>query len=520
MIRFHFAGFLAFASLLVACLLGVTSTQAATVHVAQGDVSGQSQGVVTAYLGLPYAAPPTGALRWQPPKPPANWTSTRDATHFAVNCQQNLTGGLGPWTSEYEPHGAVNEDCLYLNVWAPAKTDKPLPVMVWIHGGAFTGGSGSVAIYNGAALAAEGVIVVTINYRVGIYGFLAHPELGEGSGTYGLLDQIAALQWVHNNIAAFGGDPSHVTVAGQSAGAASVHDLLASPRAKGLFQQAIAESGSGLNPPPGDMATAQALGVAVMAAAGAQSLDDLRKLTPAELDATAAKAKAGGQHVSFAPSIDGVVLPDADAVSREDASDVPILTGMTANEDSFASYYFPDTLTVETYTDAVHKAYGDQADTVLKLYPAGDTSHASRDALARDSELASMTVWAQKRLSRSHTSVFAYLWTHPEPGPTAAKYGAFHSSEIPYVFRTLDAANRPFTADDHTLSQMISRYWLNFIKTGDPNGDGLPHWPAVDSANPQINMIDVTTQAQPVLPAEKLDLFKRHLANGGKAGRP
>ena len=513
MTRFPFAG------LLTACFFA-TSAHAATVHVTQGDISGQTQGPVTAYLGLPYAAPPVGANRWQPPQAPAKWTGVHDATQFAANCQQNLTGGLGPWTLEYEPHGAVSEDCLYLNVWAPTQADKPLPVMVWIHGGAFTGGSGSVAIYNGAGLATQGVIVVTLNYRVGIYGFLAHPDLGEGSGTYGLLDQIAALQWVHDNIAAFGGDPTRVTVAGQSAGAASVHDLMASPRAKGLFQQAIAESGSGLNPPPGDLATAQQLGVAVLTAAGARSLDDLRKLTPAELDAAAAKVKANGQRVSFAPSIDGVVLPDADAVSREDASDVPILTGMTGNEDSFASYFFPDTLTPETYITAVEKAYGDQAGVILKLYPAGDTTHASRDALARDSELASMTAWAAKRLSWSRKPIFAYLWTHPEPGPTAAKYGAFHSSEVPYVFRTLNAANRPFTAEDHALSQTISDYWLNFIKTGNPNSDGLPQWPVFDPGQSQINVIDVTTQARPVLPAETLEIFKRHLANGGKTGRP
>ena len=507
---------LSFKSLLTAALLIATPVGAQTVHTAQGDVTSTPAGPVTAWLGLPYAAPPVGANRWRAPQPASAWTGVRAADHFAANCQQNLSGGLGPWTSEYEPHGAVSEDCLYLNIWAPPVHSKPLPVMVWIHGGAFTAGSGSVSIYNGSALAQDGIIVVTINYRVGVYGFLASPDLTREAGTsgnYGLLDQIAALQWVHDNIAAFGGDPAHVTIAGQSAGAASIHDLMISPLAKGLFQQAIAESGSGLNPGPGDFATAEYHGTALATAAGVTGLDALRQLTPEALAAAAAKSKADGVSQSFAPVIDGRVLPSASEIA-----DVPVLTGMTANEDSYMSFFAPGIITPEAYTAEVNNRFGALAADILRLYPAATTA-ASRDALQRDGELAGMDGWATTYGLHAHAPVFAYLWTHAEPGPEAARYGAFHSSEISYVFRTFAASDRPYSDADHALSDTISHYWVNFVKTGDPNATGLPSWPAYTPAQPVIEEIGDRPGARPILPPATLDLLRRHLAAGGVVGR-
>jgi para-nitrobenzyl esterase len=367
-------------SLITALVFALAAPAAAQpVHIAQGDVVGTPDKTATAYLGLPFAAPPTGSLRWAPPAPALTWTGVRKAYHFGADCQQTLTPeGLGPWTPEYLPAGPVSEDCLYLNVWTPKAASQPkLPVLVWIHGGAFTGGSGAVPIYNGAALASDGIIVVTLNYRLGVYGFLSHNDLeaeNGASGNYGLQDQTAALKWVQDNIAAFGGDPRRVTVAGQSAGAASVHALLASPKARGLFTQAIAQSGSGSGRTYPDRAAADRVGQALVAAAGAGTIDDLRRLTPDELDVIVRKSGLG-----FGPIIDGDVL-----IGTAPVNDVPILTGMTANETSSQSFFRPDTLTPAAYRALITETYGPLADQVLRLYPAGKTdAHFSRQLGAR-----------------------------------------------------------------------------------------------------------------------------------------
>lgn len=240
-----------------------TLAQMTGTAVQQGRVAGTKHGEVAAFLGVPFAAPPTGERRWKPPAPASSWNGVRKADALPASCQQGVTpNGFGPWTHEYVVTSAVSEDCLYLNVWTPAKTSgEKLPVLVWIHGGGFSGGSASVPIYDGSKLAAKGVVVIAINYRLGLYGFLAHPALtaespAHASGNYGLLDQVAALQWIKANVAAFGGDPDRVTIAGQSAGAMSVHHLIASPLAKGLFAQAIAQSGSGTGVTAGDRAGA------------------------------------------------------------------------------------------------------------------------------------------------------------------------------------------------------------------------------------------------------------------------
>lgn len=507
-----------FKALVAALLIGSALAGAAsaeTVRVRQGEVSGVADHGARAWLGLPFAAPPIGDLRWRSPAPVMPWTGVRPADHFGNDCRQGLTPeGLGPWTTEYMTAGPVSEDCLYLNVWAPADSGTKRPVLVWIHGGAFTSGSGAVPIYNGAALAKKGIIVVTLNYRLGVYGFLAHSDLSaevtpHSSGNYGLLDQIAALQWVRDNIAAFGGDPDQVTVAGQSAGAASVHALLASPLARGLFHQAIAQSGSGMGGGFPALAAAERENSALLPAAGVASVADLRGLSADRLDA--AVAEAG---LRFIPLVDGVVVSDT-----ANLNDVPVLTGMTANETSSNGFFHSDDLTPDSFRAFVTSTYGPEAGAILTLYPPGEdvaTAKTSRDALARDRGLMAMDAWAENRLQTSHKPIYAYLWTHVEPGPESTRYKAFHSSDIPYVFGTLDASDRPFTAADRALSERAMGYWVNWVSTGNPNGTGATIWPAFTAADPMIAVISSeATQAAPILPAARLKVFKAFVTQGG-----
>lgn len=493
-------------------------------HVAQGDLAGHQEGSVSAYLGIPFAAPPVGNDRWKPPLPPQPWTGLRPAEHFAASCQQAVTPkGFGPWTAEYVVQGAVSEDCLYLNVWTPAHGAwEHLPVLFWIYGGGFTSGSGSVAIYDGAALAAKGIIVVSVNYRVGVYGFLAHPELSaespvNASGNYGLMDQVAGLKWVQQNIAAFGGDPARVTIAGQSAGAASVHHLIASPLADGLFSQAIAESGSGMGLAMPDRSAAEAVGTALSNAGGTHlSLAQLRALSPAELNRRL-MAAAPGRGLQFGPDIDGLFLtPDS---AGRDANDTPILTGMTAEEMAGLSPAYGKT-TVASFKAQVSQAYGGSGPQLDALYAPKSDAAAwdATKALGRDRGLASLYFWAVGRLKSTRYPIYGYLWTHAEPGPESARYGAFHSSEIPYVFGTLDAAQRPFTALDRRLAVEMSGYWVNFVKTGNPNGTGLVAWPALKRPGMRILEIGRRTTARPVLPPATLKVFEHYVAGGGKLG--
>ena len=481
---------------LLTCLaiaLSASSLSAQTVKVAQGQIEGKAEGKVTAYLGIPFAAPPVGDLRWQPPTAPAAWSGIRAADHFSASCEQSVNPqGFGPWTSEYVVSGAVSEDCLYLNVWTPtAHPKKPMAVLVFIHGGAFNSGSGSVPIYDGAKLAEQGIVVVNLNYRVGVYGFMAHPDLTkesphQASGNYGLMDQIAALRWIQANIRALGGDPDRVTISGQSAGAASVVDLIASPEAKGLFHGAIAESGAALGIDTPARSDAETIGLKVQALSGATSLADMRKLSTADLDAAAAKA---GDGLAFKPVVDGWILPDA-ATATANTNDVAILTGITADEGAGLPM-MPDA----TLSDA---------DKTFKRLE------------GRGRALAALYLWAEPRLAGA-TPVYVYVWSHPEPGANSAYYGAFHSSELPYVFQTLDTGDRPFTAEDRRLATTISGYWVNFVKTGNPNGKGMVAWPKL-TAGRQILDIGDKTRVEPMLDEATLKHYRDIVAGGGKIG--
>jgi para-nitrobenzyl esterase len=488
-----------------------------TATVAQGALAGTRRNGVTTYLGIPYAAPPVGELRWQPPAAPTAWHGTRAANAFASECQQiPPDGAFRAWTAEYLIAGPVSEDCLYLNVWTPAhKQSARLPVLVWIYGGGFQQGGTTVPVYNGAPLASKGVIVVSINYRLNLFGFMAHPGLSAenpagASGNYGLLDQVAGLRWVQQNIAAFGGDPARVTVAGQSAGSAAVHLLIGSPLAKGLFHQAIAQSGTDPTRHLPTHADGEASGMQLMQASGAADIAAMRKLSPAQLEA--ASTRAGSR---FGPVVDGRLLPDA-TYANANTNDAPMLIGMTADEGSSLTSGY-GVASPASLRAKIDQDYGSLAGEFATLYPATTDAEAglAQATLARDNGLAALDLWARRRSARSNKAVYLYLFNHVQPGPESARYKVFHSSELPYVFNTLDTTGRQFTAQDHVLANTISDYWVNFVKTGNPNSGNLTAWPRHTASAPQIMELADPPRARPVLDPAKQSLFERYIQHGG-----
>jgi para-nitrobenzyl esterase len=494
---------------MVAMLVAVpAAAQLTEAKVDTGALRGTRAGPVSAFLGIPFAADAGGANRWRAPRPAPSWRGVRDATRFGPSCEQNMIpdrGAIGPWTWEYLPQGETSEDCLSVNVWTPAKAPgAKLPVLVWIYGGGFTGGSSSVPLYDGAALAARGIVFVSVNYRLGAFGFLAHPELTrEGNvGNYAFLDQIAGLEWVRRNIAAFGGDPKRVTISGQSAGAASVHALIASPKAKGLFHQAIAQSGSRMGIAWPGLPVAEAQGQAFAKAANATSLAELRALAPAQV-------AAASRGVGTGPVGGTALVPDPD----RPVSMVPVLTGLTSDEGSAigSEYRLTDAAGIRA---ALERRYGASAQAFVPLYPAGDpeTAAASAAAMGRDRGIAAMLGWAAGRTAPS----WGYLWTWPEPG-SKPEYRAFHSSELAYVFGTLAATpERPFTDRDRLIARTTGDYWANFVRTGDPNGPGLPAWPRIDSG--RIMELGTRFEAREPLDPKVKAAFDAFAAAGGRPG--
>ncbi|HXA36947.1 MAG TPA: carboxylesterase family protein [Steroidobacteraceae bacterium] len=504
------------------------------MQVDEGALQGLEQETAMAYLGIPYARPPIGMDRWREPQAAVAWKGTRPADHFGFSCYQapfKLPASMGrlPFTHEYIDVGPISEDCLYLNVWAPKHLDAgALPVLVWIHGGGFGGGSGSIPIYNGASLAQRGIVVISINYRVDVFGFLAHPELTaesprKVSGNYGLLDIVAALRWVRKNIAAFGGDPNRVTVAGQSAGAAAVMALIQMPQAQGLFSRAIAESGPVLPIAARDMRASESLGQELASRLGATHLAAMRALSAAELLAAAHSGPPGPPR--FQPSMDGQILRvDLGQPSAEKAvSDVPILTGMNANEagprSTLGDFMGPPVpATTVNYVAKIKRDYGAIAPDVLRLYPAQKDSETVEAAqrLARDKGIAAIIHWGNVQMRYSHSPVYTYLFNHTEPGPFSASDGPFHTSEVPYVFGTLDAApERGFSPVDRRISETMQRYWVNFINSGNPNGAGLNDWPSFTPTDPKFMVLDSSFRAQTLMDDAKMSLFDDFLRQGG-----
>ncbi len=469
-----------------------------SVIVAQGELTGAPgrNAAITTFKGVPFAAPPVGTLRWAAPRPPASWQGPRPARDFAPSCIQNIVEGRNPWTYEFMAHGPTSEDCLYLNVWTPARvTSERRPVFVYIHGGANTEGSGSVPAYDGEGLASRGLVVVTINYRLGMFGFLAHPELtkespNRASGNYGLLDQIAALKWVKDNIASFGGDPDRITLAGQSAGASAVHNITASPLARGLFHRAIAQSGSSLTTFGAGraMAEQEADGARFATVKGAGSLAALRAIPATQLFAPIPPPAQGTTPAApfrWGTVVDGYALPASagEIFAAGKQNDVATMTG--ANADEYGASPRP-TATLASLAAQAKQRYADNAAAFLALYPArtDDEAKVAANASARDIARTSMFLWALDRAKTAKTPAFTYYWTHALPGPDAGQYGAFHTSEVPYLLNTLSMSPRPFTAVDHRIADLFSTYIVNFATTGDPNGGGLPRWDAANAASP------------------------------------
>jgi para-nitrobenzyl esterase len=436
---------------------------------------------VRVFRGIPYAASPLGNLRWRPPEPAAPWDGVRKADRFGAMCMQSAFGGGG---SSAKPSN-MSEDCLFLNVWtAAASASARRPVMVWIHPGGYSTGAGSTPDCDGEALAKKGVVLVTINYRLGVFGFFSHPDLtGESehraSGNYGFLDQVAALRWVQKNIAGFGGDPQRVTVFGDSAGSASIAVLMGSPLAKGLFQRAIGESGAWMGislAPMRTLAEAEQAGVKTAEALHAPTLRELRAKTAEEL----LQAGRGG-----GPVIDGWFLPEdvGATFAAHKQNDVALLAGSNKDEGTF----FVQPTTAAKFTERMRARFGERADAFLKLYPAGTDEEANASQLAafRDELAVVMRVWVRAQAKTGRSKAFLYYFTHEPPAPVGGTVrggfgsGATHGAEAQYVFRNL-APPRPWTDLDRQVSDVLSSYWVNFAANGDPNGKGLAEWPAFD----------------------------------------
>ncbi|HTW25359.1 MAG TPA: carboxylesterase family protein [Candidatus Baltobacteraceae bacterium] len=449
---------------------------------------------VRVYRGIPFAAPPVGDLRWKAPQPPASWTGVRQTTQFGNSCIQPPYPSNGIYGNSPPP---TSEDCLYLNIWTPAKLpDDRLPVMVWIHGGGFDRGTGAAIGYDGENLAKHGAVVVTLNYRLGIFGFLALPELTaesphHASGDYALLDQIAALEWVQRNIAAFGGDPARVTIFGQSAGSESVCALMASPLAKGLFARAIGESGGVFGPLP-SLAGAEKQGSALASKLGAAQ--DVLKTLRAKSAADLLQASSG-EDDDYSAIIDGWVLPQSvDSIfAAGKQNDVPILVGNTSDEGKNL-LRLNGVATPASFTENAQKQYGALAQQFLAAYPPGssdETATAANFAAFRDRWFGwEMRTWARTETKTGHQHAYRYYFSRVPPGP-GSRLGAFHGSEMAYVFENFPF--RLFYQDlDKQLGETIATYWVNFARTGDPNGAGLPDWPAYDPA--KDNVLDLGDQ--------------------------
>ncbi|GGH01104.1 carboxylesterase/lipase family protein [Silvibacterium dinghuense] len=499
---------------LVALLFTLPVHAAPTVKTTAGAVFGveDSSAQVVSFQGIPFAAPPIGDLRWRAPQPPAPWSGIRAADHPGASCMQTTADERLPWTHEFLVHNQVSEDCLYLNVWTPQLSSSAnLPVVVYIHGGGFVEGSGAVQIYDGTNLASTGLVVVTINYRLGIFGFFAHPELAAESphhaaGNYGLMDQIAALRWVQANIRSFGGDPDRVTIWGQSAGAFSVGALLVSPEARGLFTGAMADSGLSLGGLPiKDLAAAEADGTKFASDHHAASLHDLRAMSAEEL------LKAQQQGGRFSPNIDGWILPAAppELARRRAGSDVPVITGYQANDGLLS---MPPLHSVADYEALARQRYGSFAGEYLRLYPAASDAAMVKAAIeaSRDRDRVSMYLWAVSRGQSVHSPVFTYYFDRGIPWPQHPEYGAFHSGEIPYFFRNLKLLDRSWQNIDHQVSDLASAYLKAFASSGTPDAKGLPTWSPVGKDLPRTMEIGERTGVMPLADKAKLDFWTRY----------
>ena len=526
-------------ALVVVCLAGAGAAPAAgqdgggVVSVEGGQLAGAPSPLgdeVMVYRGVPFAAPPVGDLRWRPPGPPAAWEGVRDATEAAPACMQNP---LPAAVRTFYDAGVdrMDEDCLYLNVWTAAGPDDGAPVLVWIHGGGLSIGNGADITYDGTRLAQRGVVLVTINYRLGAFGYLAHPllsaESGHGaSGNYGLLDQVAALGWVQRNIAAFGGDPSRVTIFGESAGSWSVNQLMATPFARGLFHAAIGESGGGFGSRGGaaPKAEIEAAGERfVEALLGDGAAPSLEAMRAASADAVQGVAP---DLVRSTANVDGWVFPDTvyDIFAAGRQHDVPVIVGSNADEMTMLGGA-AGAETVDQYRETIRNEYGEHADALLQTFPAATDEQAQQARMASGTDATfgwEMRTWA-RMMETVSSPAYLYFFSRVPPAPDADRYGAYHTAEIPYVFDNFGVsphpyANRDYTDTDRRLSDILASYWVNMAATGDPNGEGLPEWPAYDpEADAALHVSDTITVERGIR-KDRLDFFDRYYAAQREAG--
>lgn len=497
--------------------------------VAEGRLSGTLDGDVRVFKNIPYALPPVGERRWRPPAPPAPWSGTRDAAAFGPRCVQPP---LPPTSIYYNRIEAMSEDCLSLNVWAPADA-AGAPVIVWIHGGSLRIGGSAEPLYDGASLARRGVVLVSINYRLGVLGWLAHPELSAESphgaaGNYGLLDQIAALRWVRDNIAAFGGDPGNVTIMGESAGALSVTHLLVSPPAQGLFHKAIAQSTNLRNMPELRRAayglpSGEEIGTALAGAIGAAGLADLRAMDAEDLTLAALRARFDARTV-----MDGWVLPRQllDALDAGEYARVPLLTGFTSGEMRAGLIPLPPIPgTAQAYEEAIARNYGDLAPAFLALYPSSDIRE-SMLATLRDAVFAWSSEHLVRRFAEGGVPAYLYLFDRCDPESRARDLCAFHAAELPYVFGQVgpgaalpDNWPRLASPDEAALSEAMMEYWVGFARTGTPSAVGAPAWPLYADRESYMRFAERPLPQTDLLPG-MFEFHEAWFAARRSAGRP
>ncbi|HSQ95841.1 MAG TPA: carboxylesterase family protein [Croceibacterium sp.] len=489
----------------LALMSGTAHAAITQVQTSAGAVQGEAVDGIGEFKGIPFAAPPVGDLRWKAPQPVAPWQGVRNTVAFGPACIQ------GPILAQMGSAAAQLEDCLYIDVWTPANTpaDK-LPVIAWIYGGGFNSGATSVPMYDGANFAHQGVVLVSLSYRVGPFGFLATPELsaesGHGSGNFGLLDLVAALHWVHDNIGEFGGDSAKVTIMGHSAGSMAVSELVASPLARRLFRGAIAESGANFAPPGSFaaagvplLAQAEASDKAWLAGLGASTLAEARALPADKLDA----AQRDKSAPRFGPVLDGYVIPGDQTLLWQHGryADVPILIGTTSDE--AAVFGGRRTITPADFEKEVRDGYGAKADEILTAYPHASDVEAARSTKNLRTETtftSNMFTWARLQAQYGKSPAYAYYFHRPTAGDPE---GSGHGSEVPLVFANEDhRAGRPAWGDeDRALSKELQGYWVNFAKTGDPNGPGLPRWPKFQPG--KITVMELGKDNKPIaLPLE------------------
>jgi para-nitrobenzyl esterase len=490
------------------------------VKVEGGIISGTTneKGTIHIFKGIPYAAAPVGELRWKKPQPVKAWVGIKKCVNFGASPMQDKPAPFGPWSEEYLiPKEPISEDCLYLNVWSGASNNKEKrPVLVWIYGGGFSSGGSAVPIYDGEAMAKKGIVFVSINYRVGIFGFFAHPELtkesgNNASGNYGLMDQVAALNWVQKNINAFGGDPNNVTIAGQSAGSMSVNCLVASPLCKGLFKKAIAESGASFVSSPAigihTLAQAEENGNKLAQSLHANSIKELRDIPAADL-------LKKQQTIFRGPIVDGYVLPHsiAEIFAAGEQNDIALMTGWNEND----GVVFGPPATASMFKDNARKMYGDASNTFLQLYPANDDAEAANSAakLSRDLIFGIQNyTWANKQADKSKYKVYVYRFERKLPAEGDYKrFGAFHTGEVAYAYGNLSFVHRcPWEAVDHELEKTMLSYWANFISTGNPNGKNLPEWKSYNTKEYPIMVLDEKPETKPLPDKENLDFLLKYM---------